>query len=94
METVACDTCRRQIKQKIERRPAGGDLFDVGFECPTCKTWYHGYWDSTDLEAERENLNRLRDQGQDNPTIRKIYNKRLKRFNKIFDQLQGRAHGG
>lgn len=88
MSLITCDSCLRSFDRSVERRPAGENLFDVGFACPHCFTWFHGFWDSPRLAYERTELERLRDKAKGNVTITKVYNKRLKRCNKLFDRLQ------
>ena len=86
---VRCDTCCEFIYPVTEERPVN-EVVSVGFECPLCKTWYHAYWHSDELEPLRQAIEVLTSEAQINPTRYKILQKRLKSYRKLFDRLQQR----
>ena len=71
------------------RRPIG-EVVSVGFECPSCKTWFHAYWHNDQLEQERQDIEAMAQEAKTNLTRRKVARKRLKNYQKAFDRLQKR----
>lgn len=90
---VRCDTCCKFIHPITEQRPVN-EVVSVGFECPLCKTWYHAYWHSDELERHRQTIEAMTPEAQTNLTRRKIIRKRLKSYQKAFDRLQKRMTTG
>ena len=90
---VRCDTCRKLIHPATEQRPVNG-VVSVGFECPSCKTWYHGYWHSDELERYRQTIEAMTPESLTKRDRRKIVRKRLESYQKAFDRLQKRMTAG
>ncbi len=90
---IHCDTCGNVVHPVTERRPVDG-VASVGFECPSCKTWYHAYWHNDELEQERQTIEAMTPGAQSNPTRHKIIRKRWKGYHRAFDRLQNRMAAG
>ena len=54
-----CSKCRRVFDVKrFETRQLEDDLYEVGFECSHCDTWYHSFFLNKELRTQRNQLQR------------------------------------
>ena len=90
MQSCNCDKCGKRIDPKPKRRIVNGRQ-SVGFECPHCKVWYHGYWDSDELEQDRNRLDISRKRharDRKNRRKRNKHKRAMREFAEKFDGLQ------
>jgi len=93
VDAIRCDKCCAFIHPVTKQRPVG-EVVSIGFECPSCKTWYHAYWHSDELERDRQTIEAMTLEAQANRTRRKILRKRLKSYRRAFDRLQNHMTAG
>lgn len=91
---VKCNDCRHLIEVDVQQKPAEDGLIEVGFECPDCHHWYHGYVTNADLEQKRSLLNKFKAKATHSESDFARYQRKREAFKVAFYRLnRGRPTG-
>lgn len=85
---VKCSECGHMIEMDVQERPAKDvDTVEVGFECPDCHTWFHGYFDTPELKAQRNLLAKFKAKAARSQADFQRYKRKQQAFKEAFYRI-------
>jgi hypothetical protein len=90
---IKCGECQHYYELDLQEKPREDGVVEVGFECPDCHIWNHGYFTNPKLEQQRALLARFADKARRSARDWKRYQQKKEEFRRSFERLNGANWG-